>query len=117
MDRLAARAVPHHRRLALVRDADRGDVFRREPRASQRLGGDRELGSPYVRRIVLDPSGLRKQLLAFFLCDRHDAAAAIENDRARARRALVERENERHAASCYFKMRLMPLAPSSAASM
>jgi hypothetical protein len=130
-DRLAGDAVPDERRFALVRNADRRDVRRPQARARHRFGRDCELRGPDLVRVVLDPSGLREDLLELLLGNRDDAAAAIEDDRARARRSLVEREDAgqanppddalrskawrgpRHA----FRIRLMPLAASSTASM
>ena len=45
---------------------------------------------------MLDPTVLRVYLCKFFLADSNDAAAVVENDRAAAGRALVERENVGH---------------------
>ena len=55
--------------LALVRDADRGEVAGRSP-ARQRLGRDAGLRGPDLGRVVLDPAGLRKDLAKFLLSDR-----------------------------------------------
>ena len=46
VDRLAGLAVPDHRRLALVRDADGRDVARSQVRAAERLDGDARSASP-----------------------------------------------------------------------
>jgi hypothetical protein len=92
-DRRAGRAVPDERRLALIGNADRRHVGGAQPRARQRFGRDGELRRPDVGGIVLDPARPRKDLSEFLLRDRAHTAAAIEHDRARARRALVEGED------------------------
>ena len=71
VDRLAGLAVPDDGRLALVGDADGGDVRRRaSPRAAERLDGDADLRRPDLLRVVLDPAGLRKDLRELLLRDR-----------------------------------------------
>ena len=96
VDGLAGLAIPDDRGLALVGDADGGDVARPELRPAQRLGGDGDLRRPDLLRVVLDPAGLRKDLLELLLADGHDGAVVIENDGARAGRALVEGEDVWH---------------------
>ena len=46
---------------------------------------------PDLARVVLDPAGLRRDLLVLALIDRDDPAVAVEQDEAAARRALVDR--------------------------
>src|SRR5262245_16639880 len=101
VDRLAGLAVPDDRRLALVRDADRGHVFRPHARASERFDGDADLRRPDLLRIVLDPAGVRKNLPELLLRDAADRTVAIEHDGARARGALIESEDERHGRRLY----------------
>ena len=95
-DRLAGLAVPDDRRLALVGDADRGDVPRPDLRAAERFDADADLRRPDFLRVVLDPAGLRKDLCELLLRDRADGAVVIEDDGARTGRALIEREDVRH---------------------
>src|SRR5690606_8282264 len=92
VDRLAAAAIPHDRRLALVRDADRGHVGGGRARLGQRLARRAQLAVPDLRGIVLDPAGLREVLRELVLRDRGDPAVALEEQRARGGRALVEGE-------------------------
>jgi hypothetical protein len=99
--RFAGLPVPDNRRLALVGDADRGDVARPDLRAAERLDRDADLRRPDLLRIVLDPAGLREQLRELFLRDRANRAVAVEDDGPRAGRSLVEREDERHGGSLY----------------
>ena len=96
VDRLAGLAIPDDGRLALVGDADGGDVARPEVRAPERLGRDRDLRRPDLAGVVLDPAGLREDLLKLALADGDDGRVVIEDDRARAGGALVEGEDVRH---------------------
>ena len=66
VDRRARRAIPDERGLALVRDADRGDVARRDagcPRG--RCARGVELRRPDRLRVMRDPAGLRIDLREF----------------------------------------------------
>ena len=56
-------------------------------------GGDAGLAGPDVEGVVLDPAGARVVLRELLLGDGHDGAASVEDDRPRARRALVEGED------------------------
>ena len=64
------------------------------PRCAQRVAHRRALRLPDLERVVLDPAGLRKVLRELALRQRDDAAGGIEQQRARAGGALVEREDE-----------------------
>ena len=97
VDGTSGLAVPDDRGLALVGDADGGDVPRPQVRAPQRLDGDGDLRRPDLVGIVLDPARLRKDLLELPLPDGDDGAVVIEDDGARAGRALIEGEDVRHA--------------------
>src|SRR5581483_673773 len=90
------RAVPDDGRFALVGDPDGRDVAGRQLRARQRFDRDADLRGPDLLRVVLDPSGLRKDLREFFLRDRTNGAVVIEHDGPRAGRSLVEREHVTH---------------------
>jgi hypothetical protein len=97
----AGRAIPQHRGLALIRDADRGDVARGELRLGERRAHAGAGVAPDLERIVLDPPRLREVLLVFTLRARNDLPVVIEDDRAGRCGALVEREDViGHAASC-----------------
>ena len=67
----AGRALPQHRRLALVGDADRGD---RPVRGGGRFTAGRDDAPPDLLRVVLDPAGLRIMLGQF---DLRGAAAPV----------------------------------------
>ena len=83
-------AIPCERCLALVGDADRADVAQIHVRhcLAHHLFG----AKPDLARVMLDPAGLGENLLVFLLRDAYDAAA-IKQDRPRARRPLVDGEN------------------------
>jgi hypothetical protein len=86
-------AVPHDRGLALVGDADGGEVAEVEVGLGQRLPDDEPGVVADLLRVVLDPPGLREDLLVLLLPDRDDRAGVIEDDRPRAGRALVDGED------------------------
>jgi hypothetical protein len=65
--RLPARPLPQHHGLALVGDAERGDVGGLELRFGQGLVTDRERVLPDGLRIVFDPARARIVLLEFAL--------------------------------------------------
>src|SRR3972149_5107151 len=90
----AARAVPDERRLALVGDADGGDVAGVGGRFRQRLAGGLDLGPPDRLRVVLHPAGARVYLLERLLGGGDGRAGAVEQDGAGGGRALVEGEDE-----------------------
>ena len=91
--RYARRAVPEHRGLALVGDADRGDVGRRRARGLQHLVHRGRLRRPDLEGVVLDLPGCREVLRELPLRHGDDAALGIEQDGARTRGALVEGED------------------------
>ena len=74
--------IPHDRRLALVGDANRGDVARPQVRAAERLRRHGDLRRPDFVGIVLDPAGLRKDLRELPLADGDDGGVVIEDDGA-----------------------------------
>ncbi len=93
-DRLARRAIPQHRRLALVGDADGRDVARADAGLGERFVHDARLRRPDLAGVVLDPARLREDLPELLLRDRAHGAGMVEDERARAGRALVECEDE-----------------------
>ena len=80
VDRLTGGPIPQHRGLALVGDADRGDVRGREPGLVEGLAGGFDLSRPDLFRVVLDPAGLGKDLAKLLLAQAADVAARIEDD-------------------------------------
>ena len=91
--RFAGHAVPQQRGLALVGDADRGHLRGLDAALRQRLARAGELAVPDVERVVLDPARLGEVLGEFTLAAGHRQASAVEQDGARAGRALVEGED------------------------
>ena len=80
VDGLAGGPVPHQRGLALVGDADGGDVRRRQAGLGERLARGGELRREDLLRIVLHPAGLRIDLAELALRHRDDAASSVEDD-------------------------------------
>ena len=78
----AGLAIPQQRGLALVGDADGGDVGGGESGFFQRGLGGGELGFPNGPGIVLDPAGFGENLREFLLRHRLHAASAIKNNGA-----------------------------------
>ena len=93
-DGRARRAVPQHGGLALVGDADGGEVARADAGLGERLVHDARLRRPDLAGVVLDPAGLREDLPELLLRDRADRARMIEDEGAGAGGALIEREDE-----------------------
>ena len=87
----ARASVPEHRRLALVRDADRRQIRRRQAGASQRGGHHHLRVAPDLEGIVLDPPGPRVDLFVLDLRFRRRARGVVEDNEAGAARALVNR--------------------------
>ena len=96
MNRQAGGAIPYHRRFALVGDADRGDILRRETSFLQRVAADGDGRVPDVLRVVLDPAGGRKMLRKFLLRDRRDRKVGAKHHGARGRGALIDGQHEGH---------------------
>ena len=94
-DGLAARALPQQSRLALIGDADGGDVGGARAGFGDRFARGGEERFPDVFRIVLDPARARKMLREFALREGDRAQIGIEQNRPRRSRALIERENKR----------------------
>ena len=75
-------AVPHHGGLALIRDADGGDVRGAEPRASEGFDRHADLRRPDLARVVFHPAGLREDLRELLLGHRTHGAVGVEDDGA-----------------------------------
>ena len=90
---LSGLRVPDDRRLALIGDADGGQVRRGDVGVAHRardhlVGARRDL-----QRIVLDPAGLRQDLLVLELMAGDLVAPLVEHHEAGARRPLVDRSD------------------------
>ena len=93
VDRFLGLHVPDDGRLALVRDADAGDVESVDVDRGDRLGDDRSLRSPDFVGIVFHPAGFGEVLRKFTLSHGTDLPLAVENDGPRAARSLVQRQD------------------------
>src|ERR1022692_2124317 len=101
VDGLAGCAVPDDGGFALVGDADGGNVGGLCTRLRQRFEGDSDLRRCDLFRVVLDPSGLRKDLVELALVYRSDGAVIVEQEGSGTCGALIERENVAHETSCF----------------
>ena len=93
VDRLAGGLVPDHHRLALVGDADRRHLGRRQAGGVQHVAADGQRVGPDVLGIVLDPAVGRIELLQLALRHLHDPPFAVEQDGAAAGGPLVDRQD------------------------
>jgi hypothetical protein len=93
VDGLAGGLVPDDRGLALVGDADRGDVVAGQVGAGERLADDLADVVPDLDRVVLDPARAGEDLLVLLLAGGDDRALLVEDDRAGRRRPLVDRDD------------------------
>ena len=82
IDGLARILVPDDRRLALVRDADAGDVRRRQAALFKRLAHGEQLALEDDHRVMLDPARFRIDLREWILRQRYDVSLTIEDNRA-----------------------------------
>src|SRR5918993_1772110 len=89
-ERRACVAVPEHRRLALVRDADGRELIGPYAAARKRLADYDLRVTPNFGRVVLDPARLRIDLLVLALRNADDRTQLVEHDEAAARGALVD---------------------------
>ncbi len=90
VNRLARGAVPQQGRLALIGDADGGEVAPRQSGAAQRLGDHRLGVAPDFDRIVFHPAGHGIDLPVLVLRHGDGIAGTVEHDEAGAGRALVD---------------------------
>ena len=82
IDRSAGVLVPDDGRLALVRDADAGDVRRRQAALFKRLAHGEQLALEDDHRVMLDPARFRIDLREWILRQRYDVSLTIEDNRA-----------------------------------
>jgi hypothetical protein len=85
--------MPEHGRLALVSDAQGGDVFRGDRPTLQRISGGGQLRLPNLLRIVFHKARGRRYLGEFLLSGGDDLSFAREDDCAARRGSLVECED------------------------
>src|SRR5579862_6261997 len=93
---LTGSPVPQYSRLPLVSDANRFNVARFQSGHGQRAARNLQLAGPNFTRVMLDPSRLWKNLSKLLLGHASNCAILIENNRARAGRALIQSQNEGH---------------------
>ena len=111
VDGLSRRFVPDDGRLALVRNADGGNVPRVDVRLRDDLHHDPVDAGVDLHRVVLHPAGLGVILGKFLLRDRDDVLHLVKQNRAAAGRALIEGEKiTRHGVSPFinFGLRCCP---------
>ena len=82
MDGFAGLAIPEEGGLALIGDADGGDLFGGELGLFQRSFGGGELGFPNRLGIMFHPAGLWEDLRKLLLCHGLHTSGVIENNRA-----------------------------------
>src|SRR5207247_3464143 len=92
MDRLAGLATPQESCLALIGDADRGDVARCDAGFGDGAFHGFDGGAPEILRIMIDPARGGEMLPEFLLRRAGDRETAIKDDRSRRRRALINGE-------------------------
>ena len=93
MQRAAGRPLPQQRGLALIGDADRGDVARGRIGLAQGSAAGGKRRRPEILGIVLDLAVSRKMLREFLLRDGRDGSIGAKQNRPRRRRALVDGKN------------------------
>ena len=94
--RVAGLGIPQHGGLALIGDAERVDVRRRDAAAGDRLAASGEGGVPQRLRVLLHPAVVREALIERPLRTRHCPPVGVEDDGAGTRRALVDGEHMAH---------------------
>jgi hypothetical protein len=90
VDRLAGRAIPHDRGLALVGDADPGDIARGEASLGHRFAHGCQHRRPDFLGVVFDGSRGRIDLPQLLLRHGHRAESGVEHDRPRRCGSLVD---------------------------
>src|SRR5262249_29838008 len=95
-DRLAGLPVPDDGGLALVGDAHGQEISCGNSTFPQRVARHVALRREDLARVVLDPARLRKDLPELALSERDRAAGLVEDDRPRARGALIEGQDVLH---------------------
>ena len=96
VDGLAGGAVPDEGGLALVGDADGGDIGCGEVLLFEESADGGELRGPDGLRVLFDPAVLGVDLGEFALGGGEDDTVMVDDDGAGAARALIEGEDETH---------------------
>jgi hypothetical protein len=96
---LAGFAVPQDCGFALVGDTDGGNILGLCVGSGERFQGDPDLRRRNLLGIVFHPTGLGKYLIELALRDGSHFAIAIEQERSRTGRALIECQNVLHDSS------------------
>ena len=96
VDGFAGGAVPEDDGFTLVGDADGRRCRGRRLSLGEHLACAGELGGEDFKGVVLDPAGLRIELLELVLGHSGNCAGVIEEDGARAGGALIEGEDVGH---------------------
>ena len=96
-NRLAGGLVPDDGGLALVCDADGGNVRRRHAELIHRGAGDLQRRIPDLCGVVFHPARLREYLPELLLYARADIACVVKKDAAGAGSALIESHNILHS--------------------
>src|SRR5262249_38433186 len=86
--------IPQHRRLALVRDADAGDVVPANAGTPASRPQHAQRDAPDLLGIVLDPTRSREVLRELAVRPAADTAAPVEHQHRRPGGALVDRNDE-----------------------
>src|SRR5579863_2259404 len=92
-------AIPDDGCLALIGDADGGDVGRLRPGFGECFERNGNLRKSNLIGIVLDPSGLRKDLIEFLLGHSFDSSTLIKEESSRACGSLIQRQDIFHGSS------------------
>ncbi|MCY1346655.1 hypothetical protein D9M69_327470 [compost metagenome] len=92
VDGRAGQRIPDQGGLALVGDADGGDIGRVEAALLDGFAADLEGGQPDFLAVVLHPAVLRKILLELLLSTRHRQTLGAEDDGTATGGALVDGE-------------------------
>ena len=99
VDGLAGLLVPDDGGLALVGDADGGDILRAHVELCHGSVGHLVGGVPDLFGVMLHPAGLGENLPELLVHDRTDIAGFVKEDAAAAGGALVERHDVLHGFS------------------
>src|ERR1019366_3909255 len=95
-DGLAGGAVPDNYRLALVGDADGGDVAGARAGPAQRVDSAGELAGEDLHGVVLDPTRLRVELLKLMLCHGGNRSDRVKQDCAGTGCPLIKCKDVSH---------------------
>src|SRR5215218_8339954 len=109
MDRLAALRVPGHNRLALVGDADPGQVRSLYGAVGERRDRDLPRHLPDLSRVMLDPARLREVLFELAVRAAARPTLVVEDDAGGPSCPLVDRQDHRagrYLARCRAALRM-----------